>query len=102
MPPVALSVDRPWRVEVIQTSCGGNKAENEAAIRVANEEHDLITQAQRTRTAPASARDLLADDIRMLRKHTSAPRQKMKDLIELNKKLHRPDYSDLHRTERFQ
>ena len=97
MPPVALSVDRPWRVEVIQTSCGGNKAGNEPAICVSREEHDLITQAQRTRTAPASARDLLADDIRMLRKHTNAPRQKMKDLIELNNKLHESDYNALHR-----
>ena len=75
-----------------------NKVGNEPAIRLPIEEHDAVSAAQRLRTAPASARDLLADEIRILRQNTNAPNSALQDLIDLSKKRHPYDYLPLHRT----
>jgi hypothetical protein len=74
-----------------------NRAGNEPAIRLSREEHEAVNAAQRIRTAPASARDLLADEIRILRNETDAPNSALQKLIELNKRLHRYDFEPLHR-----
>jgi hypothetical protein len=63
------------------------------------EEHEAVSAAQRARTAAASARDLLADEIRILRENTNAPNSALKDLIRLNKERHPWDYLQLNRLE---
>ena len=75
-----------------------NKVGNEAAIRLPNEEHIAVSAAQGRRTAPASARHLLADELGILRQHTNAPNSALRRLIDLSKKLHPWDYLPLHRT----
>ena len=75
-----------------------NKVGNEPAIRLPTEQHAAVTAAQRTRKVAASARDLLADEIRILRKFTEASNSALKELIELNKRLHQSDFAPLHRT----
>lgn len=70
-----------------------NKVGNEPAIRLPKDEHDAVNAAQNSRPrAPASARELLHDEIQILRKNTKAPNSKLLDLIRLNKKLHPWDY----------
>jgi hypothetical protein len=71
---------------------GANGAGNEAAIRLPISEHETVTAAQAARSAPASARDLLASDIRILRNNTNAPNSALQELIQLNKDLHFWDY----------
>jgi hypothetical protein len=75
-----------------------NKVGNEPAIRLPISEHDAVNAAQRMRTAPAGARDLLADEIRILRNNTNAPNSALQELIRLNKHGHDWDYRPLHRT----
>lgn len=58
-----------------------------------------ISAAQRIRTAPASARELLADEIRILRQNTNAPNSALQDLIRLSRETHPWDYLPLHRLE---
>src|SRR5262249_21013296 len=71
-----------------------NEAGNEAAIRVSDSEHIAINAAQASRsTVPASARDLLAQDIRILQNNTKAPNSALKKLIKLNKKLQESDFT---------
>jgi hypothetical protein len=67
---------------------GANRAGNEAAIRLPISEHEAVTAAQAARSAPASARDLLASDIRILRNNTNAPNSALQELIQLNRDLH--------------
>ncbi len=74
-----------------------NKIGNEPAIRISIDQHTAINAAQKARGASASARDLLANDIGLLRKHTDAPNSALKKLIELNKDIHRSDFLPLHR-----
>jgi hypothetical protein len=74
-----------------------NRVGNEPAIRLSWTEHQAVNAAQRLRTAPASARDLLADEIRILRNNTNASNTQLQQLIKLNKHLHRYDYLPLHR-----
>jgi len=65
-----------------------NKVGHEPAIRLPISEHEAVSAAQRMRGSTASARDLLADEIRILRGNTDAPNQALKDLIRLNKETH--------------
>jgi len=74
-----------------------NKVGNEAAIRLPWSEHQAVNEAQRVRGAMASARDLLADEIRILRNNTNVPNAKLKQLIQMNKELHFWDYLKLQR-----
>ncbi|HVC97213.1 MAG TPA: Hint domain-containing protein, partial [Pirellulales bacterium] len=74
-----------------------NNVGNEATIRLPWSEHQAVNEAQRARGSMASARDLLADEIRILRNNTNASNAKLKELIELNKQLHRFDYLSLQR-----
>jgi hypothetical protein len=74
-----------------------NKVGNEPAIRLPTSEHQAVTAAQAARPAMASARDLLASDIRILRNHTRASNSALRELINLNRKLHPTDYAPLHR-----
>jgi hypothetical protein len=76
-----------------------NKVGNEPSIRLPIEEHNAVSAAQRARTAPASARDLLADEIRILRQNTNAPNSALQDLIRLSRETHPWDYLPLHRME---
>ena len=69
-----------------------NKVGNEPAIRLLTSEHEAVTAAQAARSAPASARDLLASDIRILRNNTDAPNSALQQLIQLNKDTHFWDY----------
>jgi hypothetical protein len=81
----------------------GNRSDlnyNEAAIRLPKLEHDAVSAAQTARGAVASARDLLASEIRFLRGLTSAPRSRLFELITLSKDLHLTDYMSLHRMQR--
>jgi hypothetical protein len=75
-----------------------NREGREPAIRLLKSEHIAVSNAQRLRTAPASARDLLAEEIRILRNNTGAPNSALQELIDLNRDLHRYDYLPLHRT----
>jgi hypothetical protein len=69
-----------------------NKVGNEAAIRLPVSEHLAVNAAQAARSVvPASARQLLAQDIRILRNNTEAPNSALQKLIELNKELHPAD-----------
>jgi hypothetical protein len=72
-----------------------NKVGNEAAIELPRLEHEAVTEAQRTMGASASARDLLAQEIRALRNNTEAPNSALKKLIQLSKDLHFWDYRKL-------
>jgi RHS repeat-associated protein len=74
-----------------------NRVGNEPGIRLPISEHEAVNAAQRLRTAPASARDLLADEIRILRNNTNAPNSALQELIERGRGLHRYDYEPLHR-----
>jgi RHS repeat-associated protein len=74
-----------------------NRAGNEVGLRLPISEHEAVNAAQRARTAPASARDLLADEIRILRNNTQVPNSQLKQAIELNRQLHRYDYEPLQR-----
>lgn len=76
-----------------------NKVGHEPSIRLPIDEHDAISAAQRARGSTASARDLLAEEIRDLRNLTNAPNTKLQDLIKLNKETHPYDYLPLHRME---
>jgi hypothetical protein len=69
-----------------------NKVGNEIAIRLPKPEHEAVTAAQKNRGAMASARDLLASDIWLLRNLTKAPRAALAELIKLSKELHTWDY----------
>jgi len=73
-----------------------NKVGNEVAIRLPTTEHAAVTAAQaaRTRTA-ASARELLADEIRILRQNANAPNSALRDIIRQGKELHPSDYAKL-------
>ena len=73
-----------------------NKVGNEPAIRLPTEEHQAVTAAQAARTASASARHLLANDIKDLRKFTQAPNAALKRLINLAKEKHPWDYLNVH------
>jgi hypothetical protein len=70
----------------------------EPAIRLPKSEHDAVSAAQRLRGASASARDLLAEEIRILRNNTTVPNSALQELIDRNRDLHRYDYLPLHRT----
>lgn len=74
-----------------------NKVGNEPAIRLPTSEHDAVTAAQASRTAPAGARDLLASDVKIMRHETGAPNSALQELIKLNEDLHPYDYRPLHR-----
>jgi hypothetical protein len=69
-----------------------NKVGNEPAIRLPTSEHEAVTAAQAARTAPASARDLLASDLKIMRKVTEAPNAALKQLVNLVKETHPWDY----------
>ncbi len=56
-----------------------------------------MTAAQAAQSAAASARDLLAGEIRLLRNKTGAPNSALLKLIDLSKKLHPFDYLPLRR-----
>jgi len=75
-----------------------NRVGNEPAIRLPISEHAAVSAAQRARGAQASARDLLADEIRILKNNTSAPNAALQKLIDLNRRIHPTDYLPLHRT----
>ena len=62
-----------------------NRVGNEPAIRITESEHTAVNAAQPNYPTPASARDLLARDITILRNETNAPNAALKELIELNK-----------------
>jgi hypothetical protein len=75
-----------------------NKVGYEPSIRLPNWEHEAVNAAQAARTnIPASARELLAQEIRILRNNTNAPNSALRELIDLNKKIHPEDYWPLHR-----
>jgi hypothetical protein len=68
-------------------------AGNEVAIRITASEHIAINAAQATRPiVPATARQLLAHDIKMLRNNTGAPNAALQKLIQMNKDLHPTDF----------
>ena len=67
-------------------------ATREPSIRLTMAEHDLVDAAQRLKGAAASARELLAQEIRILRQNTAAPTSALKSLIELNRQLHPWDF----------
>lgn len=75
-----------------------NRVGNEPAIRLPISEHTAVSAAQRARGAQASARDLLADEIRVLRNNTQAPNSTLQRLIDLSQRRHPADYAPLHRT----
>jgi hypothetical protein len=71
-----------------------NKVGNEAAIRLPVSEHLAVNAAQAARPyVPATARELLAQDIRILRNNTQAPNAALQKLIQLNKSLHPTDFA---------
>ena len=71
-----------------------SKAGNEPAIRLAVSEHGAVSAAQAARPyVPASARELLAQDISILRNNTAAPNSALQKLIQMNKELHPVDYT---------
>ena len=73
-----------------------NKVGNEPAIRLSISEHAAVSAAQAAREVlPATARQLLAQDIRILRNYAGAPNSALQQLIELNKSLHYYDYVKL-------
>jgi hypothetical protein len=74
-----------------------NKAGNEAAIRLPISEHGAVSAAQAARKATSSARDLLSDDIRILRNNTDAPNSQLLELIDIIKNLHLSDFAPLQR-----
>jgi hypothetical protein len=62
------------------------------AIALPKWEHRLVTAAQQRRDVTGmTARQLLADDIRMLRRYTQAPTESLRALIRVNKELY--DYT---------
>ena len=74
-----------------------NRAGHEAAIRLPISEHGAVSAAQAARKAPSSARDLLSEDIRILRNNTDAPNPQLLELISIIKNLHPSDFSPLQR-----
>lgn len=74
---------------------GANKVGNEPSIRIAESEHAAINADQVNYSTPVSARHLLSRDIRLLRNNTDAPNSALKELIDLNIKLHPTDYRPL-------
>jgi hypothetical protein len=68
------------------------RAGSEPAIRLSKSEHDAASAAQRVFSAQASARQLLAQEIRILRNVTDAPNSALKQLIQLSRELHPWDY----------
>jgi hypothetical protein len=71
-----------------------NKVGNEVGIRLPNSEHLAVNAAQAARPAvPASARQLLAQDIRILRNNTQAPNAALQKVIQMNKALHPTDFA---------
>jgi hypothetical protein len=65
------------------------KAGSAPAIRLPEAEHARITSEQAKNAAKRqkmTPRQLLADDIRLLRKHTNAPNSSLQKLIDMNKK----------------
>jgi hypothetical protein len=70
-----------------------NKVGNEPAIRLPKSEHDAVTAVQAKRPViPASARELLAQDIGILRNNTQAPNSALQRVIEWSKEMHAYDY----------
>ena len=70
-----------------------NKTGNEAAIRLSEAEHIAVNNAQANRPrVPASAQELLDQDIEILRKYTSVPEEQIQKLITLARDLHPWDY----------
>jgi len=72
------------------------------SISLRKEEHDLITFWQGRRRElfgklPASARELLAQDIIMLRKYTDAPNSSLLKLLREAMRAHKYDFLPLHR-----
>ena len=56
------------------------------AIRLPDAEHGKITKLQEARdTSKMTPRQLLADDIRMLRNNTEAPNGPLRELIDMSK-----------------
>lgn len=76
-----------------------NHVGNEPAIRLSLGEHVAVSQAQSLSPVAASARELLAQEIRILRNVTEAPNEALRELIELNKRLHQSDFLPLHRAD---
>jgi hypothetical protein len=74
-----------------------NRKGHEPAIRLPISEHRAVNAAQALRRVPASAREMLADEIRILRNNTHAPNSKLQELIRLNKDTHFWDYEAIHR-----
>ncbi len=71
-----------------------NKVGNEVAIRLPKSEHLAVNAAQAARArVPASARELLAQDIWMLRNNTEAPNSALQKLIKMNKDIHKADFA---------
>ena len=60
------------------------------AIALPSKEHKLIPTMKGNYSG--SPRDILAKDIRDLRKYTNAPNSALKELIELNKKMYPSDF----------
>jgi hypothetical protein len=61
-------------------------AKDAPAIRLPDAEHAKITKLQSARdTSKMNGRQLLADDVNMLRKHTNAPNSQIKKLIDMSK-----------------
>jgi hypothetical protein len=75
-----------------------NEIGHEPAIRLPISEHEAVTAAQAQRRVPASARELLADEVRILRNNTNAPNSALQELIRLNKDAHFWDYQPIERT----
>jgi len=73
------------------------RAGNEPAIRLSCEEHDAVTAAQRQLRIPQSARQALADEIRILRNDTNAPNSALQELFQMNRDLHKSEFFDIHR-----
>ena len=72
------------------------RAGKEVAIRLPYGEHQAVTQAQAMRgvlfgSEPVTGRQLLGQDIRILRRFTNAPRSKLQEAIQRVRRLHSYD-----------
>jgi RHS repeat-associated protein len=65
---------------------------NEASIRLPISEHNAVSKAQQALGAQKSARDLLANEARILKNLTKAPNSAIQKAIRLNKETHPWDY----------
>jgi len=77
---------------LVPTQNPANKFGNEAAIRLPQSEHAAVSAAQNALGAQASARDLLAQELKILRNNTNAPNSALQKASKMNKEAHPWDY----------